>query len=140
MICDCELTILNVNARYPGSTHDAFIWKSSAARQHLIQMQDVTDTWVLGDSGYPLEPWLLTPILYASPGSRKAKYTEQHIRSRNAIERCFVLHNMCVQARLPEPDEFEIEELEIPLSAAIEETNLYNRGLQVREDLINRLF
>lgn len=44
-----------------------------------------------GDSGYPLRPWLLTPILDAVPGSREEIYTRRHIQARNCIERCFGL-------------------------------------------------
>nr|CAI5820631.1 unnamed protein product [Callosobruchus analis] len=35
MICDYDLKILNVNAQYPGATHDSFIWSQSAVKQHL---------------------------------------------------------------------------------------------------------
>nr|CAI5860132.1 unnamed protein product [Callosobruchus analis] len=34
-ICDYDLKILNVNAQYPGATHDSFIWSQSAVKQHL---------------------------------------------------------------------------------------------------------
>nr|CAI5838136.1 unnamed protein product [Callosobruchus analis] len=34
-ICDNDLKILNVNAQYPGATHDSFIWSQSAVKQHL---------------------------------------------------------------------------------------------------------
>ncbi|KAJ8938663.1 hypothetical protein NQ314_011402 [Rhamnusium bicolor] len=44
-----------------------------------------------GDSGYPLQPWLLTPIENAEPNSPEGRYTRQHILARNVIERCFGL-------------------------------------------------
>jgi len=41
-----------------------------------------------GDSGYPLEPWLLTPL--ASPSTRaEVAYNSAHMKTRNVIERCF---------------------------------------------------
>lgn len=42
---------------------------------------------VLADSGYPLEPWTMTPILGARAGSAEARYTTAHAKGRNCIER-----------------------------------------------------
>lgn len=55
LICDTYLLILNVNSRYPGSTHDAFIWRQSAAKAEMQRSYNVGErnTWLLGDSGYP---------------------------------------------------------------------------------------
>lgn len=44
--------------------------------------------YVAGDSGYPLRPWLLTPIANAVPGSADEYYTNIHCRVRNTIECC----------------------------------------------------
>lgn len=41
----------------------------------------------LGDSAYPLLPFLFTPVVGALPGSQEANYTRIHIRVRNSIER-----------------------------------------------------
>lgn len=44
-------------------------------------------TWLIGDSGYPLQPWLMTPILDAAPNTPDGRYTRAHCRARNCIER-----------------------------------------------------
>nr|XP_046473769.1 putative nuclease HARBI1 isoform X1 [Neodiprion pinetum] len=81
MICDPELRILNVSARFPGSRHDAAIWMQSPVRNlmELCHRQGERQTWLLDDSGYPLEPWLLTPIPNAPNGSPEYIYIPLHI-------------------------------------------------------------
>lgn len=44
--------------------------------------------WVVGDSGYSLRPWILTPILGAAPNSPEALYNVQQIRCRSLVEQC----------------------------------------------------
>lgn len=42
----------------------------------------------LGDSAYPLHPFLMTPVLYpTTPGENR--YNAAHIRTRNIVERTF---------------------------------------------------
>lgn len=63
IICDSDLRITNVNARYPGRNHDSYIYGNSQIYTHLeSQHQQGHIYYLLGDSGYPLQPWLLTPI------------------------------------------------------------------------------
>ncbi|KAK4879203.1 hypothetical protein RN001_007349 [Aquatica leii] len=87
IICDANLSILNCNTMYPGSTHDAAIWQMSTVQRYLRE-NHVRGTWLLGDSGYPLQPWLLTPIENAAEDSPEGRYTRAHIRTRNVVERC----------------------------------------------------
>ena len=43
-----------------------------------------------GDSGYPLEPWLLTPLNNATTQAEQA-YNTAHTNTRSVVERCFGL-------------------------------------------------
>lgn len=67
---DSDMRILNVNARYPGSTHDTNIWKNSklfTLLEATFNLEDQSDniyrdSFLLGDLGYPLQPWLMIPV------------------------------------------------------------------------------
>lgn len=43
----------------------------------------------IGDSGYPLEPWLMTPVSEndVQPNSKEESYNRLHKRARSLIER-----------------------------------------------------
>lgn len=95
----------------------------------------------LGDSGYLLEPWLMTPLLQAQSNS-ELLYNRKHSQARSIIEQCngllknrwrcllkhrmlhyhpevasnivvscVVLHNMCIHHKIGESD-IEVEEPE----------------------------
>ncbi|XP_030752065.1 putative nuclease HARBI1 [Sitophilus oryzae] len=95
IICDANLIILNVKANYGGATHDSFIWRNSNVRTHMEQYyQRNHNGWLLGDSGYPQEPWLMTPIRDMPRESPEGRYTAALARTRNCVERCIgVLKN-----------------------------------------------
>ncbi|XP_020712831.1 putative nuclease HARBI1 [Ceratitis capitata] len=89
------MVITYVDARHPGANHDAFIWKHSTAEQMLNSdfNNGKINTWLLGDSGYPLEPYLMTP--FRLPGDEiQRRFSDRHAKARNIIGRCFgVLKN-----------------------------------------------
>ncbi|XP_049523941.1 putative nuclease HARBI1 [Dermacentor silvarum] len=58
VVCDADLRIVAIDPRMPGSCHDSFVWRHSALRRRLT-CGFLNDEFLLGDSGYPLEPWLL---------------------------------------------------------------------------------
>ncbi|XP_067204232.1 putative nuclease HARBI1 [Linepithema humile] len=91
LVCDWRLLILNINATYPGSTHDSYIWNNSNLK---VGMETIHRTWpnmtffLLGDSGYPLRPWLLTPVANAEENSAEERYNSRQMSCRALIERC----------------------------------------------------
>ena len=60
LICSAYYRIINVVARWPGSTHDSRILRESQVGLQFSN-QDLQGL-LLGDSGYPLMSWLMTPI------------------------------------------------------------------------------
>lgn len=96
LICDLDLRIFNVNARFGGSTHDAFIWKRSQVRRYLQQRYEngSRNTYLLGDGGYPTEPWLLVPFSRTARQS-EINFNTAHCKARNPVERC----NGCLKSR-----------------------------------------
>ena len=49
------------DANYPGSSHDSFILANSIPT--VFEGNPPLDGWLLGDNGYPLKTWLITPFL-----------------------------------------------------------------------------
>ncbi|XP_054084225.1 putative nuclease HARBI1 [Zeugodacus cucurbitae] len=169
-VCDHELIFRHVNAKFPGSCHDSGIWTTSPARIKLIrEHSNGAFKWLLGDSGYPLEPWLLTPL--TSPETpNEQNFNIKHIRARNAIERafgvlksrfrclskeralrynhykaalfiytCTIFHNM-LQKRGIFIDETEISpERSPPEDVEIRSGEYYSRGRTARQSCINTL-
>ncbi|XP_017485295.1 PREDICTED: putative nuclease HARBI1 [Rhagoletis zephyria] len=43
IICDGDMKIRAVDARYPGSSHDSFVWNVSSARQYFLRKYESGD-------------------------------------------------------------------------------------------------
>lgn len=92
IICNSSLKIYNINCRYPGSTHDSFIFRNSPVWESF-ENGEIPNSYILGDSGYPLTKWLLTPYLTpTTPG--EIRYNSKHKRARSAVERCIGMLKM----------------------------------------------
>ncbi|KAK4884252.1 hypothetical protein RN001_000523 [Aquatica leii] len=86
-ICNSNLKLMNVVARWPGSVHDATIFRHSNI-YNRFENNLYENCILIGDNGYFNTNYLLTPLLQPiTPGQQL--YNESHIRSRNCIERCF---------------------------------------------------
>ncbi|XP_049302059.1 putative nuclease HARBI1 [Bactrocera dorsalis] len=86
-ICDARLMILDIVARWPGSTHDATILRNSCIFARL-ENGEFGDGLVLADKGYENNNRILTP-LHSVNSAAERLYNESHIRSRNPIERSY---------------------------------------------------
>ncbi|XP_066583898.1 putative nuclease HARBI1 [Prorops nasuta] len=86
-IVNCKLQFLDLVVRWPGSIHDATIFDNSQIKARF-ENGEFGNAILLGDSGYPCLPYLLTPLQNPeSPG--EVLYNESLIRTRSMVERCF---------------------------------------------------
>ncbi|KAK6474628.1 putative nuclease HARBI1 isoform X1 [Huso huso] len=92
VVCDAKNIITNVFAYYPGSCHDSFILSQSSIARY-IEGHDMYDSLLIGDNGYSLKKWLMTPVLSPQTAGENA-YNEAHRRTRSAIESTFGMLKM----------------------------------------------
>eukprot|EP00918_Siedleckia_nematoides_P075198 GHVU01164552.1.p1 GENE.GHVU01164552.1~~GHVU01164552.1.p1 ORF type:complete len:232 (+),score=16.77 GHVU01164552.1:709-1404(+) len=85
--CDLAGYFTSVLVKYAGSTHDSFILQRSAIWTHLEVRR--RPGILLGDSGYPTKPWLLTPYPYPPTGRRQRLYNKRFCGGRVIIENVF---------------------------------------------------
>ncbi|XP_048578055.1 putative nuclease HARBI1, partial [Nematostella vectensis] len=81
----------NIVARWPGSTHDAFIFRNSSIQNTLEREHTrIDEGYLLGDSGYPCRPFLMKP--YPNPANQHQEdFNEAHSKTSVKIEQCFGL-------------------------------------------------
>ena len=60
-VCNAHLRFTNVVSKWHGSTHDSAVFNSSVLKCHL-ETGGARDGWLLGDRGYALQPYLMTPF------------------------------------------------------------------------------
>lgn len=78
---------MDIVARWPGSCHDSHIFQNSAVRRRC-EAGEFGDAVLLGDSGYPLRDYLMTPIGDVRTRTEQ-KYNSSHISTRTVVERTF---------------------------------------------------
>uniref|UniRef100_UPI003AAED5E2 putative nuclease HARBI1 n=1 Tax=Centroberyx gerrardi TaxID=166262 RepID=UPI003AAED5E2 len=156
VVCDADMKLIDVVARWYGSAHDARILRDSALAR--VCEEGRLSGIMLGDSGYPLKKWLMTPVMVPRM-EQERQYNYVHSRTRSIIERCIgvlkrrfnclhceirmeperactiicaaaVLHNICIAKRVPLP----VEDLG-PVEAEVE----HIREQAAEEDVTARL-
>lgn len=84
--CNALEQFTSISAEWPGSVHDGRVWRNSHARDIVSQYDGAV--CLLGDSGYGLSPWLITP--FKPPRTHQERqFNLIHARERVVIERCF---------------------------------------------------
>ncbi|KAF6215914.1 hypothetical protein GE061_000249 [Apolygus lucorum] len=84
VIANANLEILDVVARWPGSTHDQTILDQSRIRARF----EDGNSLISGDSGYANGAYLMTPLENPELPEEVA-YNEAQTRTRNPVERTF---------------------------------------------------
>uniref|UniRef100_UPI00398E494E putative nuclease HARBI1 n=1 Tax=Pristiophorus japonicus TaxID=55135 RepID=UPI00398E494E len=86
LLCDHQHKIMTVDARYPGSSHDIFILHQSSVPA-VFSGPNQDCGWLLGDEGYPLCTWLLTPLRNPRTAAHNVD-NDSHSGTRYIIEHC----------------------------------------------------
>lgn len=86
-ICSPDLKILDIVARWPGSAHDSTIFNNSNIRGRF-ERGELGGNLLVGDSGYPVKTYLITPLLRPAKNEEHL-FNESQIRTRNPVERCY---------------------------------------------------
>ena len=86
IVCGPNLEIFYVSANWPGSVHDARVLRNSTLYQRMEEgWRPIPQAVILGDSGYPLLEWLITPserhLIDGVPAFNRA-----HKRTRRLVE------------------------------------------------------
>ncbi|XP_053667844.1 putative nuclease HARBI1 [Anopheles marshallii] len=88
IVCDHNYRIRAVDARYPGANHDAHVWRMSSVKNKFEEWHNIGDAVkILGDAGYPAEPWLIRPYRAPEDGSAEFVFNTRHARARSIVER-----------------------------------------------------
>ena len=59
-VCNADMRFTNLVAEWHGSAHDSAVFNASALQQHMETREK--GGWLLGDRGYALQPYLMTPL------------------------------------------------------------------------------
>ncbi|XP_067625184.1 uncharacterized protein [Eurosta solidaginis] len=171
IICDYNMVIRSVDGRHPGSSHDALIWSVSKANDSFQRRYENRErgSWLLGDAGYPLQPFLLTPFRNPQAYTAEHTFNQKHCSGRNIVERtigvlksrfrclartlqyqpekviqiinvCCALHNICIHYKVQEIVDVDIENQEDALAEEIfNDSILYDEAALIRENKTSHL-
>jgi hypothetical protein len=86
-VCGPRMELYYVSARWPGSIHDSRVLRNSSL------YHSCSEGWIqfpggviLGDSGYSLLDWLMTPVVRPGPQLGVKRYLRRHISTRRLVE------------------------------------------------------
>ena len=89
MLFNLKGMFTNVVARWPGSTHDSHVFRTSNICTYLQSShRSLNDGVLLGDSGYTCSPFLMTPYTTTRSAAQEA-YNDAHTKTRVVIKQTF---------------------------------------------------
>jgi hypothetical protein len=88
-VCDSNLIIKNVVCRWPGWSHDYTIFRNSRLRAYLENRIYGEGSVVVGDSGYRLKSYNITPL--ANPRTAAENLFKGEINFAKAIYRYYII-------------------------------------------------
>ena len=90
-VCNGNLSFTKFVCKWHGSVHDSAVLNSSNLQMHR-ESGGGRNGWLLGDRGYGIQPYLMTPFrpddISTAP---QRKYQKAHTKTHNTIERAFGL-------------------------------------------------
>ncbi|CAG2231006.1 unnamed protein product [Mytilus edulis] len=87
-VCDADMTFIDVFVGWPGSVHDARVYRNSPLEEKVSHLP--IESHLLGDGAYPLTNGLITP--YRDTGrlaNEELKFNKVQSATRNKIECTF---------------------------------------------------
>ncbi|KAK7252032.1 hypothetical protein RIF29_35715 [Crotalaria pallida] len=136
VVVDSSCRILNVVAGFNGNKNNSMILKSSTLFKDiedgmLLNNDDeanLKNQYLVGDSCYPLLPWLMVPFHDAAPGSDEESFNKAHeVMRLSAIRTAASLRNWGI---LREPIRDEVKMAVAYIGAC----SILHNGLLMRED------
>ncbi|XP_033227540.1 putative nuclease HARBI1 [Belonocnema kinseyi] len=85
--CDSGMKLTSIVARWPGAVHYSTIFRNSRICARL-EASEFRDALILGDGGYALKNYLITPLNNPVTEAERL-FNESQIRTRNKIECTF---------------------------------------------------
>ncbi|XP_071491270.1 putative nuclease HARBI1 [Diadema antillarum] len=164
LTCDAQYYITSVSARWPGSTHDSRICRTSTIGEAFAA--GILDGLLVGDTGYGPQTWLMTPVPIPTTRAER-RYKQAHSCTRVVIEQvngqwkskfrcligsglhmfpqraadvitaCACLHNISKHLRQPDVHQERAEE---DGAEGHDEVRDAMPGRQARDDIINNFF
>ncbi|XP_070548138.1 putative nuclease HARBI1 [Ptychodera flava] len=164
-VCNTRLLFTDVHAGWPGSSHDARVWRNSPIYRAQNQLFP-PNSHLVGDSAYPLSAHLITPFRdYGNLSIEQRIFNTEVSRARQTIERAFghlkgrfrklrdffaddielivdgtisacVMHNICILNDEELLEEYEDEEVNNDLAMPY---NNDQAGVQRRQELMQQL-